>query len=258
MNTGNEHIKVEKKKETGIITFTKPDGLNILDSTMLNELEDILTELEKDKEIRVLIINGNKNFSAGADIKEMKEFNPEEAKAFSELGNRVFNHVENFEKPIIAAVSGYAFGGGCELALACDIRIAGRSAKFGQPEVNLGLIPGFGGIQRLTRLAGIGKTKELIFTGKTIDAKEAETIGLVNKIVYDEELMEKALEMAGIIAQRGPAAIRMAKRLINEHQEIEEGLKREMVSFAECFATRDHREGINAFLEKRKPEYKGR
>jgi len=249
MNTGNEHI--------GVITLRKSDGLNILDSTMLNDFRDFLNEFGKEETIRVVIITGAKNFSAGANVKEMKAFNPEEAKIFSDFGNRLFNQVENLEKPVIAAVGGYAFGGGCELALACDMRIAGENAKFSQPEVNLGLIPGFGATQRLTRLVGIGKAKEMILTGRTIDAREAEVIGLVNMVVKDEELMEKALEMAGIIAQKGPVAIKMAKKLMNENQDIKEGLAREIVSFSECFDTLDHHEGINAFLEKRKPMFKG-
>lgn len=257
MNSGNENIYVEKKNEVGIITLKKSDGLNILDSTMLHDLEDILNELGKDEKIRILIITGDKNFSAGANVKEMKEFKPEDAKAFSDYGNRLFNMAEIMEKPVIAAVCGYAFGGGCELALACDIRIAGENAKFSQPEVNLGLIPGFGGTQRLTRLVGMGKAKEMILTGKIMDAKEAEAIGLVNKLVKDEELMEKALEMADIIAHRGPVAVKLAKKLINENQMIKEMLEREAVSFSECFNTQDHCEGINAFLEKRKPVFKG-
>lgn len=257
MNTGNEHIHVEKRKEVGIITLKKSDGLNILDSTMMHDFGDLLIELGKDETIRVLIITGVKNFSAGANIKEMKEFNPEEAKTFSDFGNRLFNQLENLEKPVIAAVSGYAFGGGCELALACDIRIASEDAKFGQPEVNLGLIPGFGATRRLPRLVGMGKAKEMILTGRTIDAKEAEAVSLVNKVVKEEELMDKTLEIAGIIAQKGPVALKLAKKLINENQEIKEGLEREIVSFSECFNTRDHREGINAFLEKRKPMFKG-
>ncbi len=257
MTTHSEYIKLEKRKEVGIITLFTPDGLNILDSKILRDLGDRLNELEKDEDIRVLILTGIKNFSAGANIKEMKEFSPEEAKAFSKFGNEVFNKVENFEKPVIAAVNGYAFGGGCELALASDIRIAGESAKFGQPEVNLGLIPGFGATRRLTRLVGIGKAKEMILTGNIIDAKEALAIGLINKSVKDEELMEKAFEIAEVIARRGPFAVKKAKGLINENHEIKAGLDMEIESFGECFATVDHIEGMNAFLEKRKPGFKG-
>lgn len=162
------------------------------------------------------------------------------------------------EKPVIAAVNGYALGGGCELALACDIRIAGKSAKFGLPELNLGLIPGFGGTQRLSRLVGIGKAKEIILTGKIIDAKEGESIGLVNKVVRDEELMREVEEVSLVLAQRSPITVKIAKGLINKNQEIKRGLEMEIVSFSECFETQDHIEGINAFLEKRKPVFKGR
>ncbi|HAB52713.1 MAG TPA: hypothetical protein DCE80_11190, partial [Ignavibacteriales bacterium] len=177
--------------------------------------------------------------------------------AFCRWGHKVFDQLEGMGKPVIAAVNGFALGGGCELAIACDIRIAGESAKFGQPEVNLGLIPGFGSTQRLSRLVGIGKAKEMILTGKIIDAKEAESIGLVNRVVKDEELMIVAEEMAQVIAQKPPIAVKMAKTLINENQEIKEGLEKEINLFAQCFATQDRLEGINAFLEKRKPEFKG-
>lgn len=253
----NEHIKIEKKKEVGIIILNRPEALNILDTKTLQELGDSLTELEKDEQIRAIIITGGKIFCAGASIKEMKEKNPEDAEAFSRLGHKVCNQVENMEKPVIAAVNGYALGSGCEIALACDIRIASESAKFGQPEVNLGLIPGFGGTQRLARLVGIGKAKEMILTGKIIDAREAESIGLVNRVVRNEELMEKAEEIAQVIAQKSPIVLKKAKSLINENMEIKRGLEMEIVSFAECFATQDHLEGINAFLEKRRPNFKG-
>jgi enoyl-CoA hydratase len=254
MNT--DEIKIEKKKEIGIIIFNKP-SMNLLDTKMLLLMEDSLDEFENDDKIRAVIITGEKNFCAGADIKEMKEKHPEEAEAFSRLGHRVFNRVENMGKPVIAAVKGYALGGGCELALACDLRIAGESAKLGLPEINLGLIPGFGGTQRLTRLVGIGNAKEMIFTGRSIDAKEALSIGLVNDVVRDEELMDKAEEMAAVLAQKSPINIKIAKSLINKNLEIKKGLEMEIVSFSECFASQDHLEGINAFLEKRKPRFKG-
>ncbi len=255
MSTGNE-IKIEKKEEIGIITLNKP-AMNILDTKMLVELEDSLNEFETDEQVRAVVITGEKNFCAGANIKELKEKHPEEAEVFSRLGHKVFNQVENMGKPVVAAVSGYALGGGCELALACDIRIASEGAKFGLPEVNIGLIPGFGGTQRLTRLVGIGKAKELILTGKIIDAKEAEAIGLVNRVVRDEELMGKAEEMAQVLAEKSPVTVKIAKSLINRNQEIKKGLEMEIVSFSECFASEDHMEGINAFLEKRKPNFKG-
>lgn len=256
MITG-ENVKIEKKKELGTVILNRPEALNILDTKTLNELGDALADLEKDGKIRAIIITGIKNFCAGADIKELKKKHPEEAEIFSRLGHKVLNQVENLEKPVIAAVSGYALGGGCELALACDIRIAGESAKLGQPEVNIGLIPGFGGTQRLTRLVGIGNAKELILTGRIMDAKEAGSIGLVNKVVKDEELMEKAEEMALVLAEKSPITIKIAKSLINRNLDIKRTLEMEIVSFSQCFASEDHMEGINAFLEKRKPMFKG-
>jgi enoyl-CoA hydratase len=161
-------------------------------------------------------------------------------------------------KPVIAAVNGYALGGGCELAMACDIRIASENAKFGQPEINLGLIPGFGGTQRLSRLVGIGRAKELIFTGRIIDAKEAQDIGLVNKVVREEELLDRSKEMALVLAQKSPLILKVAKNLINRNHDIKKALEMEIMDFSECFASEDHMEGIKAFLEKRKPEFKGR
>ena len=257
MNTGNDHIKLEKKKGIGIIMLNRPEVRNALNRKMLHELGDALTELENDPQIRVIIIAGNKDFCAGADIKEMHAIKPVEIEAFCRWGHKVFDQLEGMGKPVIAAITGFALGGGCELALACDIRIAGEGAKFGQPEVNLGLIPGFGGTQRLSRLIGVAKAKEMILTGKIINAKEAESIGLVNRVVKDEELMIAAEEMAQVIAQKAPIAVKMAKTLINENQEITKGLEKEIEFFARCFATQDHLEGMNAFLEKRKPKFKG-
>ena len=257
MTTGNEHIKLEKKKEIGIITLNRPEARNALNRKMLQELGDALTELENDSQIRVIIITGNKDFCAGADIKEMDAIKPEEIESFCRWGHKVFDQLENMGKPVIAAINGFALGGGCELALACDIRIAGEGAKFGQPEVNLGLIPGFGGTQRLSRLVGIGKSKQIILTGEIINAKEAASIGLVNSVVKDEDLMTKAEEMSQVIAQKSPIAVKMSKALINENQEITKGLEKEIEFFARCFTTQDRLEGINAFLEKRRPEFKG-
>jgi len=258
MNTENEHVKIEKKEKIGIVILKGPGALNLLNTITLNELGSSLTELENNEQIRVIIITGEKNFCAGADVKEMKDKHPREAEAFSRLGHKAFSQIENMDKPVIAAINGYALGGGCELALACDIRIAGESAKFGQPEVNLGLIPGFGGTQRLTRLVGISRAKELIFTGRIIDAKEAEAIGLVNKVVKDGELLEKAKEMARVLVQKSPLALKIAKNLINKNHDIKKALEMEIMDFSDCFASEDHLEGINAFLEKRKPGFKGR
>ncbi len=254
MNT--DEIKLEKKNETGIIILNKPP-MNLLDTRILNLLDGSLEEMENDGKIRVVIITGEKNFCAGADIKELKEMHPDEALVFSRMGHKVCNHIENLEKPVIAAIKGYAFGGGCELSLACDLRIAGESAKLGLPETNIGLIPGFGGTQRLKRLAGIGRAKEMILTGRSIDAKEALSIGLVNAVVKDEELMGKAEEVADVLSKKSPITLKIAKALINKNFDIRKELEMEMVSFSECFASEDHMEGINAFLEKRKPVFKG-
>lgn len=257
MNTGNELIKIDKKNGIGVVALNRHEAMNALNTGMLHELGDTVAELESDDRIKAVIITGVKNFCAGADVKELKEKHPREAEDFSRLGHNVFNRVEIMGKPVIAAVNGYALGAGCELALACDLRIAGEGAKFGMPEVNLGLIPGFGGTQRLTRLVGIGKAKEIILTGKIIDAKEAESIGLINSVVKDEELMDKAWEIAQVLAQKSPIAVKFAKNLINSNQEMKRRLDMEIISFSECFASEDHMEGINAFLEKRKPRFRG-
>ncbi|KCZ71536.1 enoyl-CoA hydratase/carnithine racemase [Candidatus Methanoperedens nitroreducens] len=259
MSAGNEHehIVTERKKEIGTIILNRPEVMNILDAKTLKELGDSLTDLEKDKQIRAIIITGGKTFSAGVDIRVLKDKDPNGAEALSRLGHRIFNQIENMEKPTIAAVSGYVLGGGCEMALACDIRISGENARIGQPEVKIGIIPGFGGTQRLTRLVGIGKTKEMILTGRTVGAKEALSIGLVNMVVKDEELMDNAEKMAQVLAQKSPITIKMAKDLINKNQDIGRGLEMEINYFSECFASQDHIEGMNAFIEKRTPRFKG-
>lgn len=253
----DEHINVKKENGIGWVTFIRPEKKNILDTGTLKQLDEILKELEGDDRIRAVIITGTNDFSAGADVHELRGKRPVEAEFFSRLGHKVFNRVETMGKPVIAAVGGYALGAGCELALACDLRIADEKAKFGLPEANLGLIPGFGGTQRLARLIGIGKAKELILTGRIIDANEAASIGLVNSVVNAGELKKKAEEMALVLVQKSPITIRKAKNLINRNQEIHRALDMEIAAFSECFRSEDHAEGISAFLEKRKPVFKG-
>ena len=255
MSFKNDRIKVERKKMIGVLLLNKPEIKNILDTGTLQELADTLKVLGSDEEIRVVIITSEKDFSAGADIREMRGKSMEEAEAFSRLGHSICNMIEHMEKPVIAAVKGYTLGGGCEIAMACDIRIAGESARFGQPEINLGLISGFGATQRLTRLVGAGKAMEMILTGRIIEAGEAASIGLVNRVVRDEALLEEAEDTALAIAQKSPVAVKLAKRLIYASLDIERGLEREIALFSECFAHRDSLEGMNAFLEKRVPRF---
>jgi enoyl-CoA hydratase len=256
MTTG-EGIRIEIKEGVGTITFARPELLNIFDTPFLIKLRDALVQIEKDDRIRVLILKGDTHFCAGADIKELKAKDAVSAQVFAELGHSICDRIENMQKPVIAAISGFALGAGCEIALSCDMRIAAETAKFGQPEVALGLIPGFGGTQRLTRLVGIGASKEMILTGRIIDAAEARSIGLINSVVRDEELLDKAEDTALLLAQKGPVAIKLAKRLINESQRIGGELEMEIAFFADCFATADHMEGISAFLEKRRPKFTG-
>jgi len=254
----NERIRVGRKNGVGLITLSRPEVLNVLDTETLRELGDILGRLEDERELRAVIITGEKHFCAGADIKELKGKSPEEAEDFSRLGHRVFSAIEDMGKPVIAAILGYALGGGCEMALACDIRIAGEGVKLGQPEINLGLIPGFGATYRLARLAGIAKAKELILSGKVLGAEKAEAIGLLNQVVKDEEVMKTSEEMAFLLEQKSPFALKEAKKVMNGNQEAKKALESEIAAFSKCFTTEDHIEGINAFLEKRPPKFKGR
>lgn len=254
-----KNLLFKKEGHIGILSINRPDALNALNSEVLDELDKAMDELKEDEDIHVIILTGEgRAFVAGADIKEMKDLNMLEAREFSEKGVGLFRRIELMEKPIIAAVNGFALGGGCELSMCCDIRIASDKAKFGQPEVGLGIIPGFAGTQRLSRLVGMGKAKELIFTTDIIDAEEAYRIGLVNKVVPGDKLMEEALNMANAISSKGQIAIRFAKTAINlgGETDIETGMKIEKDLFGLCFATEDQVEGMEAFLEKRKPNYK--
>jgi len=255
-----ENITFEIKYRTGVITINRPDKLNALNYKTLQELERCFTSVKDDDNISVMVITGagEKAFVAGADISELNKCDVKSGEEFSLYGQSVFNLIENLGKPVIAAINGFALGGGCELALACHIRLASVNAKFSQPEVNLGIIPGYGGTQRLTRLINSGRAAELILTGDMIEAQEAFRIGLVNKVYEKDELLHKAFEMAEKIASKGQDAVRASVKAIVAAGEshLSQGLKTEAAFFGYCCGTDDFQEGTKAFLEKRKPEFK--
>ncbi|MEM4728890.1 MAG: enoyl-CoA hydratase-related protein [Thermoplasmata archaeon] len=257
-----ENIVVSKEDGIGILTINRPKSLNALNTATLRELAAALEELERDEGVRVIIITGagDRAFVAGADISEMSGFGPMEAEAFASLGQQVMMKIQRWPKPVIAAINGFALGGGCELALACDIRIASEKARFGQPEVKLGVPPGFGGTQRLARLIGPGKAKEWILSGDMYDAAEALRIGLVERVVPPDRLMEEARKLAATIASRGQIAVKLAKLCIDRglDMDLESGCALEKQSFSLCFSTQDRVEGMKAFLEKREPKFIGR
>ncbi|BDF68567.1 short-chain-enoyl-CoA hydratase [Oscillospiraceae bacterium] len=251
-------VKTEQKGHVAILTIDRPEALNALTADVLRDLGEAMDAVEANDEAYVVILTGaGRSFVAGADIGEMKPLTAVEGKAWGNAGNDVFLKVENCTKPVIAAINGFALGGGCELAMACDIRLASEKAKFGQPEVGLGITPGFGGTQRLARIVGTGRAMELIFTAKTIDAAQAEKIGLVNAVCPPEELMDKAMEMAEMIAAQAQVAVRESKRCIRKgiQTDINTGLAFEAEAFGLCFSTADQREGMSAFLEKRKEKH---
>ena len=256
-----ETILVEKRDAVAVLTINRPDKLNALNSKVHLEAVAALDELKADPAVRVLIITGagEKSFVAGADISEFAGQTPVSQRA-GFLERTLFNSLENFPKPVIAMVNGFCLGGGCELALACDIRLASEKARFGQPEINLGIIPGGGGTQRLTRLVGEGKSMEMILTGDLIDAATAFDLGLVNHVYAPNELEAKTMEMANKIAEKSPIALQMAKEAVKlaARSNLDEGLRREIDLFAICFSTEDKEEGVAAFLEKRKPVFQGK
>lgn len=254
-------IKLEKQENIAILRIDRPEAMNSLNAQVLSELTDGLDEIENDCGIKAVIITGEgKAFVAGADIAFMHGLDEQSGYDFGRLGQQVFRRIETMEKPVIAAVNGFALGGGCELAMACDIRIASERAKFGQPEVGLGIIPGYSGTQRLPRLVGKGKAMELILTGNIITAETAGSIGLVDQVVPQESLMDEALAMARKIAGNGPVAIAYAKKAIQQGTELSDmdaAILLEADYFGKCFSTSDQKEGMAAFLEKRKPQFTG-
>ncbi len=257
-----KNLLFEVKGNVAIVTINRPDKMNSLNTETLDELKSLFLSIKEDENIYVVIITGSgeKVFVAGADIAELNKLTVISAKEFSEKGHEVFNNIENLGKPVIAAINGYALGGGCELALACHIRLASENAMFGQPEVNLGIIPGYGGTQRLSRLINSGRAAEIILSGKNLDVNEAYRIGLVNKIFSQSELIEKALNLASGIASKGQIAIRHSLKAIRGASEIplHEGLKYEISLFALTCGTDDFKEGTSAFLDKRKPVFKNK
>ena len=249
-----ETILTAKEGHVATITINRPKALNALSTQVLTELNAALDEVAADQDVYALVITGagEKSFVAGADIAEMKDKSVEEAAVYGKFGNEVFSKIETFRCPVIAAVNGFALGGGCELAMSCDIRVASENAVFGQPEVGLGITPGFGGTQRLARLVGAGIAKEMIFTARNIKADRAAEIGLVNKVVAAEELMPTVMKMAAGIAKNAPIAVAYAKKAINNglQTDIDAGIAIEVEEFSNCFASEDQTYGMTCFLEK--------
>ena len=245
----------EVKGMTGIITINRPEALNALNSAVLDDLSAVLDSVDQEA-VRALVITGagDKSFVAGADIGEMSTLTKAEGEAFGKKGNDVFRRIETFPLPVIAAINGYALGGGCELSMSCDIRICSDNAMFGQPEVGLGITPGFGGTQRLARLVGMGMAKQMIYTARNIKADEALRIGLVNAVYTQEELLPAAEKMAGQIAMNAPIAVRACKKAVNDGLQVDmdKAIVVEEKLFGSCFETLDQKEGMGAFLEKRK------
>lgn len=256
-----ETILIERRGRVALITINRPDKLNALNIKTRQETAEALDELRTDDEIRVVVITGagEKAFVAGADINEFAGRSAIQQRTVMKAKS-IFTAAEDFPKPVIAMINGFCLGGGCELALSCDIRIASDKSRFGQPEINLGIIPGGGGTQRLTRLVGEGKAMQMILTGEMIDAQEAYRIGLVNDVYPADQLESKTMELAAKIAEKSPVALAMAKTAVKNaaRMNLREGLDQEIDLFALCFSSEDKEEGVRAFLEKRKADFKGR
>jgi enoyl-CoA hydratase len=255
-----ENLLVERQDSVAVVILNRPKALNALNSATLRELDAAVAAIGRDRSVRAVVVTGSgeKAFVAGADIAEMQAMSAVAARDFAKFGQSVFTRIERLPQPVIAAVNGFALGGGCELAMACDIRVAAENARFGQPETGLGIPPGFGGTQRLPRLIGAGRAKELIFTGDLIGAAEAERIGLVDKVVPVGQAREAATAMAHKIAARSPVAIRYVKAAVNEgaDADLDRAVAYEAEVFGLCFAAADQKEGMEAFLQKRAAQFK--
>jgi enoyl-CoA hydratase len=256
-----ENILFEVKDGVGVLTFNRPKALNALNPKTLEEVGQVVDRVRSDDTVRVLVLTGagEKAFVAGADISEFPKMNALQARLFGERGQEVFFKLEQLPKPVIACVNGFALGGGCELAMSCDFIYASDKARFGQPEVNLGLIPGFGGTQRLARLVGRAKAKELCMTGEMIDAQQAKELGLAAKVFPADQLIEETMKAARLLASKSPNVLRSVKQVVDRGMDVDlkSGCALEVEAFGVCFASQDAREGVSAFLEKRKPEFKG-
>ena len=257
-----ENLRLEKKNRIAYVTIDRPKVLNALNMATMEELRQAFTELRDDRDVRVVILTGSgeKAFVAGADINELAKNDPVQAKAYTHRGQAVLDLIENLGKPVIACVNGFALGGGCEIAMACTMRLASENAKFGQPEVKLGIIPGYGGTQRLPRLLGKGLAMQMVLTGEMISAQEAHRIGLVNEVVPADRLIARAEEIAGKTIGMAPLAIQYCMEAVNRgmNMTLEEGLFLEATLFGICCATEDKKEGTTAFLEKRAANFQGK
>lgn len=256
-----ENILFAVQDGIGVLTFNRPKALNALNARTLDELKDVLDRVRQDESARVLILTGagEKAFVAGADITGFPSMNALQARLFAEKGQELFFSIEQLPKPVIACVNGFALGGGCEIAMSCDFIYASANARFGQPEINLGVMPGFGGTQRLSRLIGRAKAKELCMTGEVIDAVQARELGLVARVFPADRLMEETMKVAGVLASRSPGVLRSIKKVIDcgANVDLRSGCVLEAEAFGVCFAGEDMREGVSAFLEKRKPVFRG-
>ncbi len=256
-----ENILFEINERVGVLTFNRPKALNALSASTLDEVADVIENVSRNDSIRVLVLTGagDKSFVAGADINEFKGLNPLSARLLAERGQGICFELERLPKPVIACVNGFALGGGCEIAMACDFIYASDKARFGQPEVNLGLIPGYGGTQRLSRLVGRAKAKELCMTGEMIDAQQGKELGLVAKVFPAEQLLDETMKVARALALKSAGVLRSVKRVVDGGADLalRNGCALEAEAFGVCFGSEDMREGVSAFLEKRKPDFQG-